>query len=294
MKFEVWAARGHRGPTIPLLTVWVLAAAVSVDATIILKKKGRSAVLAQALAAEIGSQARIVELSGDALADSALVARESDGSSVLFTIGPAATEIAGEQKGPGIVSVGVPNPARVRAAGAYISMYPRLDRVFDYIKTKLNGRRAGLLFSPSENRDVAVAFLRAGQASGVAVQAITVSSRGELARKLRGQLAKVDVLLLAIDPVVLTERNLSFIVKETKRAKKVTVGFLEGLLRVGVTVSIIAPLEAMAAAAVAASSAPVRVGKKRVDVETAVVMVSRESAQTLGLNPEAMGAEIVR
>ncbi len=166
MSSKVRAAKGHRGPKILLLTLLVTGAAAAVDATIIIKKKGRSAVLARALAEEIGSGARIVELSGDALADSALVARESDGSGVLFTIGPDATELAGEQKGPGVVSIGVPNPARVKAAGAYISMYPRLDRVFEYLKTELGTGRAGLLFSPGENRDVAVAFLRAGQAAG--------------------------------------------------------------------------------------------------------------------------------
>ena len=294
MSFKAQVARGCRGPRIPLLTVAILAAAMAADASIIIKKKGRSTVLARALAEKIGSQARIIELSGDALADSALVARESDGSGVLFTIGPVATELGGEQKGPGVVSVGVPNPARVRAAGAYISMYPRLDRVFEYLETQLGAKRVGLLFSPGENRDVAVAFLRAGQASGVAVDAITVSSQGELARKLRGQLQKVDVLLLAIDPVVLTERNLSFIVKEAQRAKKVTVGFLDGVIRVGVTASIVAPPEAIAAAAVAAAATPVKVGKKRVDVEGSVVIVSRKSAEALGMNPEAMGADIVR
>ena len=114
------------------------------------------------------------------------------------------------------------------------------------------------------------------------------------ARKLRGQLEKVDVLLLTIDPLVLTERNLSFIVKEAERAKKVTVGFLDGVIRVGVTASIVAPPEAIAAAAVAASAEPVNVGKKRVDVEGAVVIVSRKSAKSLGMDPEAMGADIVR
>lgn len=267
----------------------------SAEAQLIVRKAGAGAgaQIAQALAKSLqgsGAPPRVVELTGDALADAARLARESRGLGTVFAIGPDATDLAGEARGPAVVSLGVPNPARVKTAGTYVSVYPSLDKVMAYVKNELRATSAGLLFSPARNREVALSFLKAGEPHGVTVVPVPVTSPADLTRELRGALAKVQVLLLAVDPIVFDPQSLEFIVKESQQAGRPTVGFLEEMTRLGITVSIVAPPEALAAAAAAAARAPVTVGKKRVEVDEAVVIVSKKAADVLRLSPEALGA----
>ena len=251
--------------------------------------RGGTAPLSTALAGILPS-ARVVELTGDLPADTARISRETRGIPVLFAIGPDATEAAGEARGPAVVSLGVANPAQLKTPGTYVSIYPNLDKVFEYVKTSLKATRVGLVFSPAKNREIGLQFLKAGSAQGVTVLPITIGSSGDLVRELKGALPKVDALLLAVDPVLFDERNLAFILDESLAARKPTVGFLDGLAGLGVTVALVAPAEEVAAAAVAASAQPVLVGKKRVEVDGIAVIVSRKAATAIGLDGEALGA----
>ena len=255
---------------------------------LILRRAGGGA-LAAALSRRL-PDARVLELSGDAPADSALLAREARGAPVLFTIGPDAAEAAGEARGTAVIALGVANPAQVRTAGTYVSVYPALPALFLYLRTSLHATRAGLVFTPAKNREVAVQFLREGAAQGVSVVPVPVSSPADLVRDLAPALARVDVLLLAVDPVLFDARNLELIVSQARAARKPTLGFLEDLTRLGVTVAILAPPEAAADAALSASGAPVLVGKRRVDAESTVIVVSRAAAAAIGLDPEGLGA----
>lgn len=251
---------------------------------------GGTAPLSTALAGKLPS-ARVVELTGDLLADTARISRETRGIPVLFAIGPGATEAAGEAHGPAVVSLGVANPAQLKTPGTYVSIYPNLDRVFEYVKTSLSATRVGLVFSPAKNREIGLQFLKAGSAQGVTVLPITIGSSGDLVRELKGALPKVDAVLLAVDPVLFDERNLKFILDESRAAGKPTVGFLADLADLGVTVALVAPAQEAAAAAIAASAQPVLVGKKRVEVEGIEVIVSRKAVTAIGLDGEALRAQ---
>lgn len=288
---------GSRRPAAAILCLILVLAPAPGQPAVILKKAGASGGdVAQALARAMNgaSAPRVLELSGDALADSARVARETRGESTLFVIGHEATELVGDVRGPAIVSLGVPNPARVRTAGTYVSMYPRLERVFELLKGPLKARAAGLLFMPTRNREVAVTFLKAGEAAGVNVVPIPVSSDGDLVRELKGALPRVDVLVLLVDPIIFNQQNLGFVVGEARQARKPTLGFLEELTSFGVVMAMEAPAAAKATAALAASKEPVVLGKKRVEVEAAVLTVSKKDAEAIGLNAEALGAQKVR
>jgi hypothetical protein len=259
-------------------------------APVIVRRAGGALPLTAALVRQV-PEARVVELTGDPPADSALISRETRGVPVLFAIGPDATEAAGEAHGAAVVSLGVANPAQVRTAGTYVSVYPNLDHVFAYLKGTLKARQAGLVFSPAKNREIALQFLKAGTSEGVVVVPIAVGSAGDLVRELRPALARIDVLLLAVDPLLFDARSLEFIVGDARAARKPTVGFLEEMTGLGVTVGLVAPADAAATAAVGASGAPVRVGKKRVDADGTTVIVSRKGAAAVGLVPEALGAQ---
>ena len=184
-----------------------------------------------------------------------------------------------------MVSLGVANPAQVKTPGIYVSMYPNLDRVFEYVKGTLKAARVGFVFSPAKNREIGLQFLKAGSAQGVTVVPVTIGSSGDLVRDIKGALPNVDALLLAVDPIVFDPHSLEFIVQEARNANKPTVGFLEDLAQLGVTVSLVARPEEAAEAAIAASAQPVLIGKKRLEVEgMAVVMAKRtgDAAATSG------------
>jgi len=278
-----------------LLSVWAVPSGSVAEVLVTKPGRGVNEEIAEALAAAVGpAQLRVVELTGDLPADSARVARETDGEPIVFALGPDATEIVGEVKGPAVVSLRVPNPARVRTAGAYVSIYPPLEQVLTYVSKELKARRAGFLFTPAQNREIALSFLKAGEAVGVTVVPVPVSSSGDLIRQLKKALPDIDVLVLAFDPIIFERRSLEYVVKEATSADKPTIGFLEELTSHGVTICMVSPPEAVAVAAVAAARDPVRVGKKRVEVGETVVVVSRKAAQAVGLDPEAIGAQRTR
>jgi hypothetical protein len=280
---------GRRAGRAALALAALAAAGPAGAQPVIVRRAGGTPVLADALSRRLPG-ARVLELTGDLPADTALLAREARDADVLFAVGPDATAAAGDAGGPAVVALAVANPAQVRTAGTYVSVYPALDGVFAYVKGTLRAGRAGVLFSPARNREVGVQFLRAGAAHGVAVVPVTVSSSGDLVRALRATLPELDVLLLAVDPVLFDAASLEIIVAEARAARKPAVGFLEDLTRLGVPVALVANAEAAAALAVGASGDPVRVGKRRVEVAGAEVVVSRAAAAAIGLDPAALGA----
>lgn len=178
----------------------------------------------------------------------------------------------------------------MKTPGTYISVYPRLDQVFDFLQKKLKAKEVGLLYSSSQNTEIALSFKKAADAHGVVLHPLSVASAGDLARALKQSLPKIDALVLAVDPILFDRQNLKSIVAEATAAKKPTIGFLEGLPALGVTVTLLSDPAAAAAAAVAAAESPAAAGKKTVDVESSVVIFSRKSAQAIGIDAEASGA----
>jgi hypothetical protein len=274
---------------------WLHADGPAASGALLIRPAGRgsAARLAAALEAALrsrGGSVRVLELSRDAPADAARLSRETQDRPVLYAVGPDAAEIAGQAQGAGVISLGVPNPAQVKTPGVYISIYPRLEVVLQRLAGALGARRAGLLFTPAQNREIGVAFVRAGQAAGLAVQPLPVSSSGDLIRRLRSGLGEIDVLLLPVDPLIFERRDLEYIVEESRKAGVPTVGFIEGLDQLGVTITVVADLKAVAEAAVSASGDPVTVGKRRLEVDGSQTVVSAASAERLGLSAEAIDA----
>lgn len=270
----------------------VAALAAPAAGSVVVKPRGESFGLTEALVRALAGETRLVELTGDDLADGSRLVREAKGQKVLFAIGPKSAEVAGEARGTTVVSLGVANPAQVRTPGTYISFYPRLDKVFEYLRGTLKAKSVGFVFTPARNREIALAFVKAGEAAGVAVVPVTIGSTGDLYRSIKPALGNVDALLLAIgDPVTTSRESVEYIVEQAQAAKKPTVGFLEGLTREGVTLALVVPPAAMAKAAAEAADLPPAVGKKRIEVDQMQVVVSRKAAEAIGSSPEALGAQ---
>lgn len=238
---------------------------------------------------------RAVELSGDLAADSATLVRETREAPAVFAVGVYAAETAGSAATRSrIVGVGVANPAKLRVACTYVSLYPGYDVIFDYLRGPLQARSVGVLYSMAQNREVAEGLFRASETRGVNVVPIGVSSSADLVRKLPAALARVDVLLLTVDPLVFDRRNLDFIAAESRRLKKPTLGFLDQLSGAGVTVNLVARPAAIALVAVSAARDEPAVGRRRLSVDDVTIVVSRDSARHLGIDAGRLGAHELR
>jgi ABC-type uncharacterized transport system substrate-binding protein len=237
-----------------------------------------------------GKKARVVELTGDPIADGARLEREAAGESVVFAVGPEAVTAAGGVEGLSVVALAVPNPAKLKTSGTYISIYPKLEQIFAFLKGKLHAKEVGFLYSASQNTEVAVSFKKMADSQGLSLWPLPVSSSADLARTMSQAMPKIDVLVLAVDPILFDRQNLKIIVAAATAAKKPTVGFLDGLPGLGVTVSLVAEPSASAALAVGVSEGAKTEGKKLVDVDSAMVVFSKKSAEAVGIDPEASGA----
>ena len=261
--------------------------------------KGSLAILAESLSEKIkmtpGAGAPvIVELSGDPIADGALVGRAAKKASVVFAMGADATALAAEAPNASVIALGIANPAKVSTPGTYLSVYPKLDRVFSFLQDKLGAKRVGFLYTPAQNAEIALVFEKAAQAKGVDLVSIPVSSPGELARAMKEMLPKIDALLLAVDPLLLDPRNLQLIVEQTIAQKKPAVGFLSELAPLGVAVCLITDPAEVAAKAVELSTFSGLKGKKRVEVDSTVIILSKKTAERLKLDKARIGANDVR
>ena len=267
--------------------------------SVVLRRPGAFNSLSDALVgalrkAPIGGPVRVVDLSGDSVADGARVSRECAKETMVFTVGPeAAGAMANVNATSAVVAVGVPNPARLATNATYVSAYPALDRVMEFASVKLKAKRVALLHSPSQNREVATDFAKAAAARGLTLVPFAASSTGDLVRAVDG-LAGVDVVLLAIDPLLFDRQALRFVVEKATAAKKPTVGFLPDLVGLGVTVALTTQPDAVAAAAVAKAPAARPGVRAFADAGSPFIIASRRSAELIGILVETLGAQQTR
>jgi len=271
------------------------------DAALIIRKAGGGSLtqlsdaLVKALEKKpVGKKTKVVELSGDTIADGAKLVRESGDETVVFAIGPEAAAAAGDIDGMKVVALAVPNPSKVKTSGTYISIYPKLEQIFDFLKDKLHAKSVGFLYSSNQNTEVALEFKKISDGHGIMFHPLAVASSADLIRTMKQALPKIDALVLAVDPILFDRQNLKVIVNEALSAKKPTVGFLEGLPGLGVTVSLVAEASTSAALAVGVAGEGSASGKKLMDVETSLVVFSRKSAEAIGISPEALGANKIQ
>ena len=277
-----------------------LLTAAEASAAVVVRRSGALSPLGDALMENlrktpIDGAGRIVELSGDSAADAARVARECEKAQVVFTIGAeAATAVSAVSARSSIIALGVPNPARLGVAATYVSAYPRLEAVIEYTSTRLKAKRIGLLHSPNQNREIVALFQKAATAKGATIVPIAAGSSGELVRALATIGADVDVLILAIDPLVFDRQALRFVVEKATAAKKPTIGFLPELASLGVTIALTNDAASVAASAVNAvkTSHPGTRGTAEVDGLT--IVASKRAAELIGIPLESLGAHQTR
>lgn len=265
----------------------------ALGASIIVRRAGEGALsaLADTVSDEVkkkpgAASPRIVEMTGDPIADRATIEREAKQATVVYAVGADATNLVGDLPNAAIIALGIANPAKVKTSGTYLSVYPRLDRVFTFLEAKLGARRVGFLHTPTQNGEMALLFAKAAQARGLTFNPIPVSSPGELARALKDELPKIDVLLLAVDPLLFDRRNLEAIVAQSIAQKKPAVGFLRDLTALGVPVCLVSSPGEVAAKAVELSEFTGIKGKKRVEIDSALVFLSRKSSTALNLSQD--------
>ena len=98
----------------------------------------------------------------------------------------------------------------------------------------------------------------------------------------------------AVDPLLFDRRSLDVIVDQTLSQKKPTVGFLTDLAPLGVSVCLVTSPADVAAKAVELSEFSGVKGKKRVEVDSTVVVLSKKAADALKLDRARLGATDVR
>lgn len=284
-----------------LAAALVLSPQAARSASLVVRRAGEGALgpVADALLAEIrkqpgGASPVVVELTGDPIADGAALARQKKSAGTVYTIGADATALAADLGGATVIALGIANPAKVATSATYLSVYPKLERVFAFLQEKLGAKRVGFLHTPSQNGEMALLFAKAAESRGVALQPLGVSSPGDLARTMKDALPQVDVLLLAIDPLLFDRRSLDAIVQQSLALRKPAVGFLGELASAGVAVCISpVPAEVVAKAVELSEFTGIR-GKKRVEVDSAVIVLSKKALEPLKLDRARLGASDVR
>ncbi len=284
-----------------LLSSLLLVCLSAHSASLIIRRpgKGSLALLTESLAAEIkkkpGSQGPVfVDLSGDPIADGALVGRESKTATAVYTMGADATARAVDVKNAPVIALGIANPAKVSTSGTYLSVYPKLERVYAFLQEKLGAKQVGFLHTPSQNGEMALVFAKVAQSKGIGFNPIAVSSPGELARSMKEMLPQIDVLLLAVDPLMLEPRNVDLIVEQSIKEKKPAIGFLSELASLGAAVCLVPIPSEVAAKAVELSEFSGIKGKKRVEVDSMTIVLSKKAAESLKLDKTRLGANDVR
>jgi hypothetical protein len=269
--------------------------------SLVVRRSGDGALspVAESLSAEVRRKVGaaglvVVELTGDPIADGAMLTRQSRNATVVYAVGADATALAADLSGVSVIALGIANPAKVATSATYLSVYPRLERVFSFLQEKLGARRVGFLFTPAQNSEMALAFAKAAQAKNVGFEALGVSSPGELARTIKDALPRIDVLLLAVDPLLFDRRSLDAIVEQSMAQKKPAVGFLSELAALGVAICLSTAPAEVAAKAVELSEFTGVKGKKRVEIDSAVIILSKKAVEPLKLDRARLGATDVR
>lgn len=234
---------------------------------------------------------RVVELTGSSSGDAALLLREGSAGGTMYAVGPDAVVAAkGLERTVSIVALNVPNPDRLGTAATYVSVYPKFDNVIRFI-SRMKGRTAGILFTPSQNHEVAVRLASSAKAAGLTPMPVPVSGTNA-ATVLRDKLAKMDVLILLIDPLLFDAKTLNAVVSLATAAHVATIGFLPELTDLGVTVAVVPPVEALASMAL--RNGRTTAARHTVEVEEMEVTVSKKSAQEVGLDTSLIGPHSLR
>jgi hypothetical protein len=238
--------------------------------------------------------ARDVELSGSSSADAALVPHEAHAGDVVYAIGPDAVVAARSiDKKSKIVALNVPNPDRLGTDATYVSAYPNLNSTFAVLANKLFVKKVGVLYSPSQNHEMALKFAAQMVAHGIQPLPIPVTA-GNAAAALRRSIAGLTAVVLLIDPLLFDATAMHDVLAVTSAAKVPTIGFLSDLTAIGVTIAIVVPAGNVAEAAVrsAASASPGQ--RDFVESDAIEIVVSKQSALEVGLDPKTIGATTVR
>jgi ABC-type uncharacterized transport system substrate-binding protein len=235
-----------------------------------------------------GFEPHIIELSGNSSNDFSRVSRAADGTTI-FAVGPHATmlasTVAGQKKGH-VVALGVPNPELVKGNATFVSFYPPLASVLRFLEARFSARRIALLYSPAQNSGVAAAFVAAAKARGLALDSIPAASAGDLVRGLKPALARADVLLIPVDPLLFDRESARIVVDEAGSAGKPVVGFLPDVPQLGMAGGIVL---APAALAKAAWESGALADGKVVEVNGAMQYVTQEATTTIDLDTEKPG-----
>lgn len=238
--------------------------------------------------------AKVVELTGSTSADAALIPRETRDRDVVYAIGPDAVVASkGIDKRATVVALNVPNPQRSATTATYVSVYPTLATVFNFLATKLNVKSAGLVFSPAQNHEEALRFATAAAQRGIHLQPIPVSA-GSAAAPLRAALPTLNVVILLVDPILFDARTLRDIEAVTRSAHVPTVGFLPELPSLGITIALVPPVEAAAALAARSAQSLAPGTSRTVEVAVMDVIVSKKSADEVGLDPKSIGPQKIQ
>lgn len=269
-----------------------IVAIASLSADVIVKPKGSGAAeLAGLLVQSTGGATRVVELTGSTSADAAAVQREGQSGGVIYAIGPDACAAAKGIDKAKVVALNVPNPDRATTVATYVSLYPNLQKVVALLVRKMGAARIGIVFTPTQNHEVAVRFGSALSSAGAHPRPlpVTAANAGQVVRSAAAQL---DALLLLVDPIVFDARALRDITAASAASKLTTVGFLPDLASLGVTVALAPPPRSVAAAATRAAAAGG--GRKTVEADEIDIVVSTKSAQEVGLDPTILGPHSTR
>jgi len=276
-----------------LVLLALLSGAARGDIIVRPRTTGRTTDLVTALLGKARA-AREVELSGSSSADAALVPHEAHTGDVVYAIGPDAVVAARSiDKKSKIVALNVPNPDRLGTNATYVSAYPSLNTAFDLLSDKLFVKKAGVLYSPSQNHEVALMFAAQLKEHNIQPQPIPVTA-GNAAASLRRAISGLSVVILLIDPLVFDAEAMRDVLAVTTAAKVPTVGFLTDLTSIGVTVALVVPAGNLADMAVRSAAGATPGSRNIVEAEAIEIVVSKQSAQEVGLDPKAIGATSVR
>lgn len=269
------------------------ATAVRGDIIVRARSSGRTSDLVAALRSKANA-AREVELSGSSSADAALVPHEAHAGDVVYAIGPDAVVASRSiDKKSKIVALNVPNPDRLGTDATYVSAYPNLDKTFDVLADKLFVKKVGVLYSPSQNHEMALKFAGALAAHNIQPQPIPVTA-GNAAAALRRAIGGLNAVILLIDPLVFDAIAMRDVLAVTGAAKIPTIGFLTDLTTIGVTIAIVVPAGNAADMAVRSAASQSPGSRSVVEAEAIEIIVSKQSAQEVGLDPKTIGATTVR
>src|SRR4029079_9887526 len=111
---------------------------------------------------------------------------------------------------------------------------------------------------------------------------------GNAAASLRRAISGLSVVILLIDPLVFDAAAMRDVLAVTSAAKIPTVGFLTDLTSIGVTGALVVPAGNLADMAVRSAAGAAPGSRNVVEADAIEIVVSKQSAQEVGLDPKAI------